>query len=81
MQLVLLQYAFALSTLLVHPRNKKPLENQSIIKGLRYPEQKQPNERLCKDMEVGSSFGKIDKYLYISMLQKFNCKNRCHSLS
>ena len=45
------------------------------------PEQKQPNERLCKDMEVGSSFVKIDKCLYISMLQKFNCKNRCHSLS
>ena len=32
-------------------------------------------------MEAGSSFGKIDKYLYISILQKFNCKNRCHSLS
>lgn len=66
---LLLQYTFALSTLLVHPRNKKPLENLSIIKGLGCPEQKQPNERLCKDMEVGSSFGKIDKYLYIIILQ------------
>ena len=35
----LLQYTFALSTLLVHLRNKKPLENQSIIKGLECPEQ------------------------------------------
>ncbi len=52
-----------------------------IISYLRCPEQKQPNERLCKMMEAGSSFGKIDKYLYISMLQKFNCKNRYHSLS
>lgn len=34
-----LQYTFALSTLLVHFRNKKPLENQSIIKGLECPEQ------------------------------------------
>jgi len=32
-------------------------------------------------MEVGSSFGKIDKYLYIIILQNWNCKNRCHSLS
>ena len=63
------QYTFALSTLLVHLGNKKPFENQLIIKGLWCPEQKQPNERLCKDMEVGSSFGKIDKYLYIIILQ------------
>ena len=35
----LLQYTFALSTLLVHLRNDKPLENQSIIKGLGCPEQ------------------------------------------
>lgn len=35
----LLQYTFALSTLLVHLRNKRPLENQSIIKGLECPEQ------------------------------------------
>ena len=37
---LLLQYTFALSTLLVHLRNKKPLENQLIIKGLGCPEQR-----------------------------------------
>lgn len=36
---LLLQYTFALSTPLVHLRNKKTLENQSIIKGLWCPEQ------------------------------------------
>ena len=34
-----LQYTFALSTLLVHLRNKKPLENKPVIKGLWRPEQ------------------------------------------
>ena len=34
-----LQYTFALSTLLVHLRSKKPLESQLIIKGLGCPEQ------------------------------------------
>ena len=47
----------------------KIAENQTINSYLQCPEQKQPNERICKNMEVGSSFGKIDKYLYISMLQ------------
>ena len=53
--------------LLIH--KIKIAENQMIISYLWCPEQKQPNERLCKDMEVGSSFGKIDKYLYIIILQ------------
>ncbi|WP_286526164.1 hypothetical protein, partial [Duncaniella freteri] len=39
--------------LLIH--KIKIAENQMIISYLWCPEQKQPNERLCKDMEVGSS--------------------------
>ena len=34
-----MRHTFALSTLLVHLGDKKPLENQSIIKGLGCPEQ------------------------------------------
>ncbi|WP_290371600.1 hypothetical protein, partial [uncultured Muribaculum sp.] len=37
--------------LLIH--KIKIAENQMIISYLWCPEQKQPNERLCKDMEVG----------------------------
>ena len=76
-----MQYTFALRTLLGHRRNKKPLENQSIIKGLGCPEQKQPNERPCKNMEVGSSFGEIDNNSNINKLQILNCKNMCHLFS
>ncbi len=74
-------YMCAKSALYVLIEKTKIAENQTINSYLQCPEQKQPNERICKNMEVGSSFGKIDKYLYISMLQKLNCKNRCHSLS
>ena len=65
-------YMCAKSALYVLIEKTKIAENQTINSYLQCPEQKQPNERICKNMEVGSSFGKIDKYLYI---------NRCHSLS
>lgn len=45
------------------------------------PEQKQPNERPCKNMEVGSSFGEIDNNSNINKLQILNCKNMCHLFS
>ena len=43
------------------------------------PEQKQPNERVCTVMEVGSSFEKIDNILIYRVLKIYCCKSWCHS--
>jgi hypothetical protein len=56
----------------------KIAENQTINSYLWCPEQKQPNERVCTVMEVGSSFGEIDNILIYRLLKINRCKNRCH---
>ena len=63
----LLQYTFSLSTLLVHLRNEKPLENQSIIKGLECPEQRHEYYLILPEKFHGDTMRIAMLYICISV--------------